>query len=271
MQSTHQILRKYFDRKRRTTAGASLRSIAKRLDLSPSFLSRILSGQKPVPYPVLAPLCQALDVEHEVFVTLKAAYVPDGSPAEVQDCYRVAGPPKKGKRSVESSLEDWDLANAKTMLVLRQWFYLPILEFTTLETYDGDLAEMARRLGLPPPLVEIAVRELKEHGLLLEKNGKLVKTKKKLRWGSGKSVEQIRKFHDEMLERAQHELRNFSENADVENRLVTGITLTSSPEKVRALKGKLAEFLHELANELMEAEGEDVFHLSAQLFPLTRK
>jgi uncharacterized protein (TIGR02147 family) len=260
MKPTHQILRKYFDRKRRTAAGASLRSIAKRLDVSPSFLSRILSGQKPLPFSLLKPLCLALDIEQEVAVTLQAAYLPEA-----------AERPKRGKAELESSLEEWDLVNAKSLLVLRQWFYLPILEFTTLENYDGDQNTMARRLGLPPPMVDIAIHEMKGLGLLVEKGGKFVKAKKKLRWTTGKSVQQVRHFHDQMLERAQFELRNYVEAADIENRLITGITLTSTPERVRAMKGKLAECLHEIANELVEEDGSEVFHFATQLFPLTRK
>ena len=58
---THLVLKKYFN-KRRSACGYSLRSLAKRLEISAGFLSRILNGKKPVPYHLLLRLAQVLDI-----------------------------------------------------------------------------------------------------------------------------------------------------------------------------------------------------------------
>jgi uncharacterized protein (TIGR02147 family) len=258
---THEVLRKYFE-KRKANAGFSLRSLARRLEVSPSFLSRVLSGAKPVPYPLLLKLGTALDIAPEVFTSIKEAHSQAPEPELA---------PKKGKRKIKTALEDWDLASVDSVSILRQWYYLPILEFTTLGNYDGAAESIASRLGLSLGVVESALRELEHLGLLEWKKDRFVKTKEKLRWGSGKSVDEVRKFHDQMLARAQLELRRNGNPEDFALRFITGITLSTTPDRIAAAKKKLAECLHDIANELITDSGTEVYHLAAQLIPLTKK
>jgi uncharacterized protein (TIGR02147 family) len=257
---THEILRKYFE-KRRKTPRFSLRSLAQRLNISPAFLSRVLSGKKPIPYALLLKLGPVLDIEPEVFATLKEGHT---RPSD-------AVTPRRGRVQVQTEFKDWDLANQRSVSILREWYYLPILEFTTLSNYDGQPESIARKLGLSVAVVELAIRELVRMDLLVERSGRLVKIKKKLRWGSAKSLPEVREFHRQMMNRAQLELRTGTSNENFERRLITGITLTASAEKIASAKKKLAECLHEIANDLISSPGSEVYHLAAQFFPLTRK
>jgi uncharacterized protein (TIGR02147 family) len=258
---THETLRKYFERKRDFSAAFSLRSLARRVEVSPSFLSRILSGQKPVPYPLLLRLESALDIEPEVFASIRLAHQLEESSAVVA---------RKGKAEMITQLADWDLATPEAIGVLRQWYFIPILEFTRLQGYDGKAETIAKYLRLPLPTVEQAVKELTSLKLLVEEDGLLVKTRRKLRIGSGKPNPDIRRYHSAMLERARRELLSASPE-DFEKRLMTGITLSGTPEKIAKAKQKLAECLHEIANDLISEQGTEVYHLAAQLFPLTKK
>jgi len=260
-QPTHETLRKYFERKRDFSAAFSLRSLARRVDVSPSFLSRILSGQKPVPYPVLLRLESALDIEPEVFASIRVAH-------QLEDNSSVVA--RKGAAEMTSELSDWDLATPEAIGVLRQWYFIPILEFTRLEGYDGKPESVAHHLRLPLTTVEQAMKELASLKLLVEEDGRLVKTRRKLRIGSGKPNADIRRYHAAMLERAKRELLSASPE-DFEKRLMTGITITASPEKIAKAKQRLAECLHEIANELVADSGTEVYHLAGQLFPLTKK
>jgi hypothetical protein len=141
----------------------------------------------------------------------------------------------------------------------------------SLGNYDGSVAMIASRLRIAKTTAEVAVRELISLGLLKETNGKLSKVNRKLRFGSSKSLREIRQFHSQMLGKAQEELRDFTDDADFSQRLITGITLTAGPDKIDAARRKLAECLHEIANDLTEDDGTEVFHLSAQLFPITKR
>lgn len=259
---THLVLKKYFNKKKLSQKGFSLRFLAKQLGLSAPFVSRMLSGQKPVPFAILLKLEKALDIESEVFSSLKKAH--HIGPAE-------ESVPVRGRVDVHSELQEWDLADKSKFNILRQWFYIPILEATRLADFDGTARQIAGRLGLSLTTVEVAIREMVFVGVLEEKNGQLRKSQDKLRFSSSKSLESVRRFHDQMMGRAQKELREATEDGDFQRRLITGITVTTTPQKIEAAKRKLAECLHEIANELEVENGTEIYQMAGQLFPLTKK
>jgi uncharacterized protein (TIGR02147 family) len=255
---THRLLKKYFDHKKKSVHGFSLRFLAKRLDVSPSFLSRVLNGQKSIPHSLLIPLGLALDISPEVF-------------AQVKDSRQIIIP-IKGKTPIRTETEDWVLAGETSSRLLTQWFYIPILELFGLKNFDGSIAQISERLSISKESVAVAVRELISLGCLQEiEKGRLTKTNRKLRFSSSRSKSEIRSFHSQMLQKAKDELKNKTSEEDFEKRLITGITLTAPKEKIEEVKRKLSECLHEIANELTAEAGDEVYHLSAQLFPLTYK
>lgn len=223
-----------------------MRSLARRLQVSPSFLSRTLSGKKPLPAELQAKLARALDIEPELL------------------------DPNAKIQVVNQAVEDWVIADDKAIQALRNWYYIPILELTTLRNFDGTAAAIGRRLKLSLPTTEIALRELVSLGLLAVENGRYRKADGKLRFTSAKSIHLIRKFHDEMLEKAQQELRTATSDDDFQKRLIAGITVSSTPEAVQEAKRKLSACLHEIANDLTAEPGTEVYHLATQLFPLTK-
>lgn len=258
---THEVLNKYFQQKKRHAPGFSLRAVAKRLDVSPSFLSRIFSGQRPVPYALLLKMKTVLDIAPEVFASLREAHE-----VKIDD----HASPTKGKRTVKTSLDDWEMASQESVRILREWYFLPILQLASLQNFDGEMTTIAKRLGLKVAVARAACEELTELGLLERKAGRYSSANKKLRWDSAKSVTEVRRFHSSMLEKAKDSL---GQTEDFERRLITGVTLTTSPEKILAAKQKLADCLHAIANDLMsdDESATEVFHLAAQLFPLTKK
>jgi len=252
--NTHVILKKYFDKKKADGRGFSLRGLAKKMNVSPSFLTRVLKGEKSVPPKLLESLKIHLDIEPEVFSAL----------LEQQ--------PKKSRKKVDTQLETWQLTETNSQRILRQWFYLAILEFITLKDFNGEREQIAKRLGLGLTTVEVALNEMISLGLIEVDNGRLKKTTARLRWGSAKSLAVIRNFHDQMLEKAQEELRTKTSDEDYARRLISGITISAPRSKIEAAKQRLNECLHEIANDLTSDEdGTEVYQLSAQLFPLTTR
>lgn len=263
--STHLVLQKYFDKKK-MNSGYSLRALARDCDVSPSFLSRVLSGQKALPDALLLKMCKVLDVEAEALSSLTAS---NGEPAA--ETTNVKRKVPSGKKLLTAPAQDWDLAEKSDFSILRNWFYIPILDLTLLESFDGSMEMIADRLGLALPTVEVAVRQLVTAKLLTEKNGKIRKAKDKLRFASQNNIADIRRFHDQMMAQAQARLRNDQSAEELSRRLITGITVTASAEGIERAKQKLAACLHEIAEDLMEDNGTDIYQLGAQLFPLTKK
>ena len=249
---THQAIKMYFERKRKSSPGFSVRSLARRLDISPSFLSRAINGKKALPTELLGKLATALDVEPELLV-------PEP----------ITGPARKVSE-VNSAVEDWTVANKDTLQILRSWYYLPILEFTTLTNFDGSAAMIARRLKISPTATELALKEMMALGLLKLEKGRYCKVDRKIRFTSAKSIALIRHFHDEMLEKGQQELRTAISEEEYKKRFIAGITISANPEAVEAAKRKLSECLYQIANDLTEAPGSEVYHLGMQLIPLTK-
>ena len=251
---THAVLKMYFDRKKKSSPGFSMRALSRRLKISAPFLSRMLNGKKAIPQNLIIPLTKALDVEPELAAGMLKEH-----------------PVKKEKPTINSAYSDWDVAEDQVMQILRNWYYPSIIEVTTLNNFDGSAKEIAERLGLSLTTTQIALRELESLGVIQHKDGRYQKNKNKFRLTSAKSTPTIRKFHDEMLDKARQQLKKETSDEAFQRRLITGITLTASEEKIQEAKKKLADFLYELANELIASPGTDVYHLSTQLFPLTKR
>ncbi len=259
--STHEILNQYFEKKKKSSAKWTLRGMAKHLEVSPSFLSRVLTGKKPVPYGLLLKFRNALDIEAEVFAGLKLAHTQEVEGERA---------PVRGRVNVQSQIAPWDLETKSSFGILRQWFYVAILEACSLSQFDGTVDMLARLLDLSPTTTEVAVRELLAKGLL--KNGPkgLSKTRKKIRFSSSQSLPEIRRFHEQILEKAKGQLRNATTPEEMARRMITGVTITANPESIQRAKKKLAECLHEIANDLTSETGSEVYQLSGLLFPLTK-
>lgn len=237
----------YFERKKKSSAGFSLRGLARKLGVSASFLSQLINGKKPIPAKLVKPLAKALDIEPEMLSM-----------------------PKR-RVQVRSEVEDWSLAGVDAHKILRNWYYIPILELTTLADFDGSAQSIAERLGLSQTSTAVALRELIGLGLVEIRDGKYAKTDSKLRFTSATTTHLIRKFHDDMLEKGQHALRTAVSDDDFQRRLITGITVSAAPEAIAVAKQKLAAVLHEIANELSAAPGTEVYQLCGLLFPLTQR
>lgn len=258
---THTVLKKYFNRKKKSTHGFSIRSLAAKLGVSPSFLSRIFSGDRTIPFPLLIKLGHALEMEAETFNALKAAHSYAVGENHV---------PKRGTAKIKTQTELWEKSEDSNFEILRQWFYVAILDIVNLSNFDGTIGQIARRLGIAESTVEVATRELVSAGLLRLENDRLVKIQTHVRLASPKKLDLVRRFHSQMLAKAQDELKNATSEEAFQKRLITGITLSIPESKIPYAKSRLSEFLHELANELTQSPGEEVYQLAAQLFPLTK-
>lgn len=247
----HEILRNHFEKKKKVK-GYSLRALARDLAVSAPFISNVLAGKKGIPLAKLATLARLLDIDPQTLQEIKSQLVGAKTP------------------SAPGPISSWEPSEKKHLSALRQWYYIALLEMTSCEGFKNDPKEIAAKLGVSHQSVEVALRELVSMGLLEQKKGTLRKTTDHLRLGSLQALEDVRSFHRQMLGKAEKELHK-TEAADFEQRLITGITVTASPEKIAVAKQMLSDSLHQIANFLIEEKGSEVYHLSGQLFPLTKR
>jgi len=254
------VLKQYLKRKLESSPGYSLRALARDTKISPSYLSEVIKGKKKPGYDRMIRIAHVLDIDSSALEDLKLSYVPKDFEFSTLSSRR------KSERS-----ENRSLMNSKTFRILRNWYYLAILDLTTCKDFSGTTKEICVRLGLHPASVEVAVREMISHGLLMDQAGRLRKTQEHIQFSSAQSREDLRGFHIQVIRRAEAELMNARTPADVERREISSATTAVNPRRIPKAKKMLTDALKEITAYLSDGDCTEVYHISAQLFPATKK
>jgi len=270
-QKAHELLKKYFEKKREKNAKFSLRLLASKLKLSPAFVSNVLSGKRELPLPRAGEFARILDMDAFATRKLVRAIVME------QDLDReTMGDINLDPDEVNASLlgelpsEKYLESISKNHSVLDQWYYLPILDLTSCKGFRADPAWIADRLGLKKEVAEMAWKRLVNMGCVTERAGKWRKEEERILFPAARTDPVIQKYHLFLLEKSMDELRNQRSEENFQRRLVMSISVSSNPENLARAKKYLEEALIRAADILNEGPGEEVYHLGVQCFPLTK-
>jgi uncharacterized protein (TIGR02147 family) len=256
------LLKSYFERKKKSRPGFSLRSFAKAMDLSPSFVSGLLSGKKPIPLSRIPQLSRLLDLDSLAITHLKRALAQEALQSQGHDLVAIAP---------EAATKKYKLGSKSQFSLLSPWYNVPIMDLTTCANFEKDPAWIARQLGLSRYQVEQALLQLTANGFLKETKKGFKKIEDKMRISSNESHVEIRKFHGHMIDRAKEELFAKTTKADFDRREITGITIAADPKNIEKARQRLVEALHEVAEILSEGELTELYQINAQLFSLLKK
>lgn len=248
------VINRYFEIKKKSVPRFSVRRLARDVGVSATFMSQILRGKKPLPYAMVDDLARALDIDSEAVARLKQEYIPE-----------------ELRSPSGEALSDWLPGEKKEFSLLRQWFYVAILEYT--QCLDADLAaeKIALRFGLSAETVRVVLRDLEAMGAIeMTASGKLKKKKQFLRLAGATSKAEIRNFHSQMLKRASETMLQDTSERAFSRRQISGITVTATPERIQVARQMLADSLHEIAAYLTAEPGTEVYHVAGQLFPLMK-
>ncbi|MBP9682347.1 MAG: TIGR02147 family protein [Bacteriovorax sp.] len=260
--SPHEILKLYFERKKLTNPSYSLRALARDLNVSPAYVSNVLQGKKALPQKRLKDFIQQLDLDDIGILQLKNALFPDERidisshnhfTPEGIDFFNRFKPLDKRKYDI-----------------LNDWFNIAILDLTTCEGFMNDPVWIAKKLKINQLEVEIALENLKRHGLLTEEEGVLKKQESKLRFPTKMSQTVIRNFHKQMIKKAYDELNAKTEDNDFTNRLITGATFALNQENIELLKEKIQQAIYEVSSHATEGNCQSVYQLNVQFFSLSK-
>jgi uncharacterized protein (TIGR02147 family) len=259
----HDILKIYFERKRLTLPSYSLRALARDLDVSPAYVSTILSGKKSLPEARLKDFIKVLDLDDIAVLQLKNILSP---------------PSKKNANDNDEQLssEDKDFFNKykpldkKKYEILNDWYNVAILDLTTCVDFESSPTWIAKKLKITQLEVEISVENLKRLGMLVVVDGKLQKEESKLRFPTKTSQTVIRKFHKQMIKKGFDELDAKTQDEDFAARLIACSTFALNSDKLDLLKEKIQQALYEVSSTASEGACQSVYQLNIQFFPLTR-
>ncbi len=248
------LLIKYLSRIKENNPSYSNRAFSRDVGLSAAFTSDILKGKKALPFKHVDTFIRVLDMDQSDSTWLKQNYLPEDLVPHTKD--------SKKKKAY------WKLGTKAQLKILSEWYYLPMMDLTTCQNFDGDFA---RALGLSQAEEEKAISELVQLGVIEKLNGKYVKTNFKLHFTSSKSKSEFRRYHTLMLKKSLMELENTDEDS-FNQRLIIGFTLALNSKRIQVFKSELAELIYKTVEDMSDNEDSDqVYQLGVQFIPVSKK
>ncbi len=242
-------LQSEFRARKQKNASYSLRRMAQQLDLPSGRLSEILSGRRKLTRQLGEKICERLGYSPEKRQRFLATI--DGQRAEDGD-YREAN-------FLQLSTDAFN--------VLADWHHYAILSLMELEDFDPAPLAIAARLGISSVEARSSLEAMKRLGLLKVDGGRLVKTTNNITTTRDISSAALRLSHKQNLELAAAAL----DDVAVELRDVTSMTMAVDIAKLPEAKAMIRRFRRKLSNFMESGKKNEVYNLTIQLIPLTKK
>jgi uncharacterized protein (TIGR02147 family) len=255
-QEVVRLLQEELSRLQMRNSSYSLRALAKRVGASPSVLSEILNGRRPVTRRTGEHLLAGLMV-----------------PAAKRQLLLSKLPNRNVKGSVAKrtkATDDmaWTLLEANQFDAVSNWYYFAILSLAETSGFKSDTTWIANRLGIKVTDAKRAVATLLRLELLKNtKDGSLKPTGLQFRTTDQISNSAVRKNHFQQLE----VLRRSLENDQIEERDFSSVTLTFDPAHMTQAKEMIRNFRRQFAADNEKTRKQEVYRLSIQFVPLTRR
>ena len=244
----------------------SLRSVAGRVEVSPSYLSKIMRGERELPNKLIAPLAKALQLDHHEISEIQKLILKNFESNEL------AG--ETGIRTLERdshfALTDYQDLGKTEFWMLEDWYHLPLLNLITTEGFNSSAEWIAGRLGISSvKALQSLSRMVKEGYVVIGEDGAVTRTRLKVRFPTARSHAAIREFHQGMIRKADKILAQPSNDKEFAERLISGVTFAGDPSQIPAAKLILEEAMYRAAEVLAGGTCTEVFQLNLQMFKLT--
>lgn len=255
------ILNSAFVRAKKKNPAFSLRALATKLEMSPGFLSKIMTGKSELPQERVEDFVKALKLDLVDEKALLDSYVNTRT--------RELG--LSGRKESKINLAGAAELPDKYLFLLERWFMMAVLDLALCEGFDDDPAFIARRLGITPSEARSALEILKGNGFLAHENGRWVKVERVIRFPAVESREPLRKFHDQMLKRAIAHMHEKTSPEDYSRRQISGFMTPANPANLEKARARMNEAMQEVVEILQEGEVTELYYFADILFPLTSR
>jgi uncharacterized protein (TIGR02147 family) len=221
----------------------SMRAFAKKMGVAQSAVSEILSGKR--------------DVTREYARRILAGL--DRSPTEIDQIVE----PHSGH------VEPYHSLDIDTFHLISDWYYYAILSVAETDGFKSCPNWIANRLGISVNTVKKAIDRLVRLGLInYDKKKKILKV-------TGEQYEAVSSVATVALKKASRQNLDLAQKAldetDFEERDFTAITLCFDPKNMLEAKKFIKSFRRRFCKAMESREKKEVYKLSIQLFPLTRR
>lgn len=226
----------------------SLRSFAKKLEISPAALSEILNGKRKISFKLAHKLSKKLMLSPQESQMLIQSFQIRNTPSEM----------KSQKKEVRLSQDQFQL--------IGEWQHFAILSLAETKDFKSSDQWIADRLGLSLQKTKLALSRLIKLGLLKKVNEQYIVT--------GESYSSPDEVVDLALRRMYSEVLDLSKDSlldhELQQRDFSGVTMAIDPSRLPLAKKLIRKMLAQVC-EILEVENKsEVYRLNVQLIPLTK-
>ncbi len=246
----------------------SIRSLAKSCDVSPSYLSKIVRGDKPIP-PILVKVLSKifkLDVTDSRELQKRVLQAYELKKVASETGFTIV------KNENGDPLKDYLKLPEKYFFILEKWYYIPVLNIISLGPLYATEQSLSEKLGISKLEIDQCLKMLIKLGFIKKLNNghTYERTEAKIRFPTQKSHPLVRHYHRMMLDLAKKEL-NKTDLESFNRRLISGINCTADPKKIPEALALLNKAIYEAAEILMSGDKTgEVFQINIQMFGLTK-
>ena len=226
----------------------SLRSFAKAIGVSPSFLSKIFNGQRRITDQVFEKIATNLNLEPAI----RSAFVEE----------------EKSSSDSEMTLRDLQLEYFK---IISDWYHYALIELTNLDGFHNSPEWISSKLGISVNQTKSAIDRLLNLELLEIKNGQLRPTS-----GGNTTTKNdftdlaFKKMQDDLLKKAIQSLWD----EDMSKRDHTSICMAIHPDDIPEVKKRLTKTRRDICKYLERPQTKkptQVYNLSLSFFALSKE
>jgi uncharacterized protein (TIGR02147 family) len=249
-------LNEEFKQLRSKNSAFSLRAFAKFLNMPASRLSEILSQKRLLTMTAAEKISKRLMWEPQ----LKNKFI---------ECVANQISIKKNKITSVKPIgltDDYHQISSDLFNAICDWEHYALLSLAETNNFKLNVPWIARRLGIDPSQIRIAICRLERLGLIKIKKGKIHKTYINLTTPDGVYAADHKKGSQLLLQKALDSLNHVKR----QHRDVSSITMAIDPRKISEAKERIKNFRRELAAFLETDNKEEVYSLCIQLFPLSK-
>ena len=240
------FLREELTRSRLKNPRFSLRAFSRKVGVTPSAVSEVLSGRRRMTRLMTDRITKRLATDPMYRARLLALFE------------------KKREHVVpqERVLVENDQFHA-----IASWYHFAILSLAETQEFQSDAEWIGRRLGITAHVAQQAIDRLIRLGMLL-----------KTETGSLKATGAMYRTSDEIKNLSQQSAhavnldlaRESLENDSIDFRDFTAMTMAIDPLQIPSAKQCVRRFLEEMCSILEQGDRTEVYKLNVQLFPLTK-
>lgn len=239
----------------------SLRAFAKDLGVGPSRLSEILSGK--------AGISKSRALAFAKRLGLSAGEA--SRFADLVESTHARSPIKRELARVRLEkfiVPEYQQLQLDTFKTISDWYHHAILELFRIEGAKSNNAWVARALGITEMEAKLAIERLLRLGMLNEKNGTYEVADDFAASPDGIPTESIKKFHQQILTKAEAAL--FSQSVDERN--ISTVVMAFDADQVAQAHEHIRSFRRNFSKTVNPTEKKNsVYCLSVQFFQLTKE